>query len=181
MHLRPFEGKKPIIEEGVYIDSTALVIGNVVLARDSSVWPMAVIRGDVNSIEIGRKTNIQDGAVVHVTHDGPFTPGGHSTLIGNNVTVGHQATIHACEIQGSALIGMGARILDAAIVEKQVIVGAGSLVSAGKRLESGYLYLGTPVKRIRPLTEKEIAHIDYSANYYCALASRHRESQASNG
>ena len=132
MGIREFEKKVPNIAQDVYVDQDAVVIGDVMLSTKSSVWPLAVIRGDVNAISIGQQTNVQDGAIVHVTHDGPFSPGGHSTCIGDNVTIGHQAIVHACTIAGSALIGMGARILDAAVIEENVVLAAGSLVSPGK-------------------------------------------------
>ncbi len=168
-----FEGIEPSIDEQVYLDDSAKVIGNVVIEKKCSIWPMVVIRGDVNSIYIGEETNIQDGAIVHVTHDGPFTPGGAATHIGERVTIGHQAMIHACTVRDESLIGMGATILDHAVIESHVMVGAGSLVPANKVLKSGFLYVGSPVRQVRPLTEQEIAHITYSASYYHQLSLRH--------
>lgn len=140
--LRPFQNNSPKLGSGVYIDPAAVVIGDVSLDDDSSVWPMAVIRGDVNRIVIGKACSIQDGAILHVTHDGPYTPGGKPLILGDGVTVGHQAMLHACQIGNYCLIGMGAIILDGVVIEDKVMVGAGSLVTPGKTLESGYLYLG---------------------------------------
>ena len=174
MSIRTYKNQRPVISDSVYVDESAVVIGDVILSARSSVWPCAVIRGDVNSIFIGTQSNIQDGAVVHVTHDGPFTPGGFSTHVGENVTVGHQAIIHACTIKGSSLIGMGAKILDGAIVEEHVILAAGSVVAPGKVLESGSLYMGVPARKVRPLRQKEIDHIQYSARYYHELAQTHQ-------
>jgi len=172
--IRPFDGIEPTIPASAFVDDSAVVIGDVVLGEDTSVWPTAVIRGDVNRIRIGARTSIQDGSVVHATHDGPYTPGGASTTVGDDVTVGHKAILHACTIHDRVLVGMGAIVMDKAVVEADVIIGAGSLVPPGKVLESGYLYVGSPVKQIRPLTEKEKEQLLYSAGYYVKLARRHR-------
>jgi len=173
MSIRSFEGVQPEIAEDAYIDEAAVVIGNVHIQSGSSLWPMVVVRGDVNHIYIGENTNLQDGTIVHANHDGPYTPGGDATTIGNGVVVGHQAMIHACTIQDNVLIGMSAIVLDGAIIKPEVMVAAGSLVPPGKVLESGYLYKGSPVKQIRLLEKKEIARIYYSATYYRSLAKRH--------
>lgn len=173
MHIRSFEGKTPIISETAYIDPMAVVIGDVIIGQESSVWPMAVIRGDIHSIHIGDKTSIQDGTVIHVSHAGEFNPEGNAVLVGNQVTVGHQVTLHGCTISDLCLIGMGAIVMDGVLVESEVILGAGSLASPGQVLSSGYLWLGRPAKKIRPLTEKEKQHIRYSAAYYAKLGKRH--------
>jgi carbonic anhydrase/acetyltransferase-like protein (isoleucine patch superfamily) len=171
--IRPFEEKLPALGRGVYIDPTATVIGDVRLANDVSVWPMAVIRGDVNTIYIDEGTNIQDAAILHVTHDGPFTPGGRPLLLGRGVTVAHRAVLHACTVESYCLIGMGALLLDDVHVEEKVIIGAGSLVSPGKRLQSGYLYLGSPAKPIRKLTKTELEQLEYSAAHYIRLKNKY--------
>lgn len=144
----------------------AVVIGKVTIGDDSSVWPTAVVRGDVHSIQIGSRTSIQDGSVLHVTHDGPYAPGGRALIIGSDVTVGHRVTLHACTIGNACLIGMGAILLDNVVTEDFVMIGAGSLVPPGKELKTGGLYVGSPVKRVRDLTEKEIAFLTYSAAHY---------------
>ncbi|MBA2655538.1 MAG: gamma carbonic anhydrase family protein [Tatlockia sp.] len=167
--LRSFNNKYPSLAEGVYVDSTAVVIGEVELGSDVSVWPMAVIRGDVNYIRIGNSTNIQDGAILHVSHDGPFSPGGEALIIGNGVTIAHQAVLHGCRIDDFCLIGMNALVLDGVHIEHHVMVAAGSLVPPGKKLESGFLYLGNPAKKIRALTNQELARLVYSAAHYCRL------------
>ncbi|MGB1801222.1 MAG: gamma carbonic anhydrase family protein [Gammaproteobacteria bacterium] len=173
MTIRSFKGTSPTIHETAYIDETAVVIGDVTIGEDSSVWPMTVARGDVHSIKIGARTNIQDGCVLHVTHDGEFSPGGHPLAVGDDVTVGHRVTLHACTIGNQCLIGMSATIMDAAVLEDNVIVGAGSLVPTGKRLESGFLYVGSPVKRVRELNEKELTFLEYSAKNYVKLKDEH--------
>ncbi len=172
--LREYQGVNPQVEASVFVDETALVIGDVSIASDSSIWPYVVIRGDVNAITIGTRTNVQDGTVIHVAHDGPYSPGGYPAIIGNDVTVGHQATIHACTIGDRVLVGMGARILDGAVVESDVVIGAGSLVTPGKVLTSGFLYVGAPARQIRALTDSELEHLKYSANHYVKLAGKHQ-------
>ncbi|MFC3909087.1 gamma carbonic anhydrase family protein [Legionella dresdenensis] len=173
MALRGFNSIYPTLGERVYVDPQASVIGEVSLADDVSVWPMAVIRGDVNTISIDQGTNIQDAAVLHVTHDGPFTPGGIPLIIGKGVTIGHQAVLHACQIDDYCLIGMGALILDGVHVEHHVMVAAGSVVTPGKRLQSGYLYLGNPARQIRALTAREIENLEYSAQHYIRLKDKY--------
>ncbi len=167
----------PVIAEDAWVDETAVVIGDVEIGSGSSIWPCVVVRGDIHRIRIGERTSIQDGSVVHVTHASQFVPDGHPTTVGNDITVGHNVTLHGCEIRDRCLIGMGAIVLDGAIVESEVIVGAGSLVPGGKVLESGYLYLGSPVKQIRPLTEKERSFFTYSARRYQQLGQRYRKAQ----
>ncbi|MCW8408339.1 gamma carbonic anhydrase family protein [Legionella sp. PATHC035] len=167
--IRSFQGKSPSIGQRVFIDPTSVVIGDVFLGDDVSVWPMAVIRGDVNSIKIGNACSIQDGAVLHVTHEGPYTPGGQPLILGQGITIGHQAVLHGCRVDDFCLIGMGALILDAVHIEHHVMVAAGSVVTPGKKLESGYLYLGNPAKAIRKLTAQEIERLEYSAQHYVRL------------
>jgi len=173
MTLRNFESFTPTVAASAYVDSTALVIGQVSIGEDTSIWPLSVIRGDIHFIAIGERTNVQDGTVIHVTHDGPFNPGGFATTIGNDVTVGHKVMMHGCTIGDRVLIGMGAIIMDGAIVEPDVVVGGGSLVPPGKRLESGYLYVGSPVKQIRKLKDSELQYFIYSAGKYVELKNRH--------
>ena len=167
---RPYRDKHPELGQRVYIDPVASVIGDVVLGDDVSVWPFTVIRGDVNFIRIGARTNVQDGTVIHVSHDGPHAKlGGFATVIGEDVTIGHKAIIHACQIQDAVLIGMGAIILDGALVEKHGFVGAGALVSPGKTVGSGELWLGNPGKKVRMLSDAEIQALYYSAQHYVRL------------
>lgn len=173
MTIRPFEKHIPIIANSTFVDETALVLGDVIIGEDSSIWPMTVIRGDVHHIRIGDRTNIQDGTICHVTHYGEYNPNGFPLTIGDDVTIGHQAIIHACTIGNCCLIGMGSTILDNAIIEDNVMVGAGTLVSPGKVLESGYLWLGSPARKARPLNDEEIKFLKYSAQHYVNLKNRH--------
>ncbi len=168
-NLRAYRQQRPQLGNRVYVDPSACVIGQVDLGEDVGIWPMVVIRGDVNAIRIGRRSNIQDGSVLHVTRMTPERPEGHALLIGEEVTVGHKAMLHGCQIRDRVLIGMGAIVLDGALIESEVIVGAGSLVPPGKRLVSGYLYVGSPVRQSRPLSEAERAFLSRSAHHYVLL------------
>jgi carbonic anhydrase/acetyltransferase-like protein (isoleucine patch superfamily) len=170
--VRSFDKHHPLIHASAWIDPTALVIGDVVLGANSSIWPMSVVRGDVNSIRIGSNTNIQDGSVLHVSHQGDYGEGAALT-IGDEVTVGHKVILHACTIGNRCLIGMGSVVMDNVVVGDEVILGAGSLVPEGKHLESGHLYLGHPAVRKRPLTERERKWLKYSAGHYVRLMQQH--------
>ena len=168
--LRPYRGVLPTLGQRTYVDPAACVIGDVVLGDDVSVWPLTVIRGDVNFIRIGDRTNIQDGTVIHVSHDGPHAKlGGFATRIGSDVTIGHKAIIHACTIEDAVLIGMGAIVLDGAVVKKHGFVGAGALVPPGKVVGEGELWLGNPAKKARMLTDAQIEALYYSAAHYVRL------------
>ncbi|WP_028534730.1 gamma carbonic anhydrase family protein [Paludibacterium yongneupense] len=177
-NIRSYLGQRPVIEEGGFIDPCATVIGEVHLARKVSVWPGAIIRGDVNRIEIGEGSNVQDGSMLHVTHKRSDDPEGAPLVIGRNVTIGHNVTLHGCTLGDEVLVGIGSIVLDRAVVGSRVLIGAGSLVPPGKRLESGYLYLGNPVKQVRALTERELAFFEYSALHYQRLADNHQQSLA---
>ncbi len=177
--IRKFESHTPDIHSSAYIDETALVSGKVEVGEDSSVWPMTVIRGDVNFIKIGKRSNIQDASVLHVTHasnehsvkvtDAQI---GYPLIIGDDVTVGHKALLHACEIGNRVLIGMGSIIMDGVIIKDETIVAAGSLVPPKKTLESGFLWVGSPAKKVRALTDKEKQYLKYSAEHYVRLKER---------
>lgn len=169
MSIRPFQDHLPVMGNHVFIDETAVVIGKVVLGDDVSVWPHTVIRGDVENIEIGCGTNVQDGCVLHVSHAGDFSAKGHPLKIGKGVTIGHRAVVHACTIGDYCLIGIGAVILDDAIIEDFVMLGAGALVPPGKRLTSGYLYVGSPAKPVRELSADEKKFLEYSSRHYIHL------------
>lgn len=168
--LRSFKGVSPVLGERVYVDPAASVIGDVVLGDDASVWPQTVIRGDVNFVRIGARTNVQDGTVIHVSHDGPHAKlGGFATVIGEDVTIGHKAVIHACRIEDAVLIGMGAIVLDGAVVRKHGFVGAGALIAPGKQVGEGELWLGNPARMVRMLSDAEIEALYYSAGHYVRL------------
>ncbi|MEZ8101672.1 gamma carbonic anhydrase family protein [Vibrio bivalvicida] len=164
--LRSYKGISPQIGQRVYIDSSSVLVGDIKIGDDSSIWPLVAARGDVNHIHIGERTNVQDGSVLHVTHKNAENPKGYPLIIGNDVTIGHKVMLHGCIIEDRVLVGMGAIVLDAAVIEEEVMIGAGSLVPPGKRLESGYLYVGSPVKQARPLNDKERAFLQKSANNY---------------
>ena len=174
MSLRPYLEHLPGVGERVYVDPDATVIGDVVLGADVSIWPGTIVRGDVNFIRIGARTNIQDGTVVHVSHDGPHAKlGGFATIIGEDVTIGHKAIIHACRIEDAVLIGMGAIVLDGAIVKQHGFVGAGALIAPGKVVGEGELWLGNPGKKVRMLTDAEIEALYYSAGHYVRLKDQY--------
>ncbi|MEW5942510.1 MAG: gamma carbonic anhydrase family protein [Pseudomonadota bacterium] len=165
----PYQGIYPRIDASAFLHPSAQVIGDVWIGENSSVWCGAAIRGDVNNIRIGDDTNIQDLSVLHVSHKTADNPAGAPLVIGSRVTVGHRVILHGCEIGDECLIGMGAIVMDGAVLEPHVLLGAGSLVPEGKRLQGGFLYLGSPVKQVRPLKPEEIAYFAYSAGHYVRL------------
>jgi carbonic anhydrase/acetyltransferase-like protein (isoleucine patch superfamily) len=169
MVMKAFRGHTPTLGARVWIDDSAVVIGDVEIGDDSSVWPLVAIRGDMHRIRIGARTSIQDNSCLHITHASEFKPEGHPLTIGDDVTVGHMSMLHGCTIGSQVVIGMGTTILDGAIIEDQVVIGAGSLVPPGKRLESGFLYMGSPAKAVRPLKESEFAFFKYSGLNYVKL------------
>lgn len=169
MPVAPYLDTAPRLGAGVYLHASAQLIGDVSLGDDCSVWCNAVVRGDVNRIVIGRGTSIQDLSMCHVTHKSAKNPAGSPLLIGDYVTVGHAAILHGCTIGDECLVGMGSIVMDDAVLEDQVMLGAGSLVPPGKRLESGWLYVGRPVAALRRLTADEIAFLRYSAEHYVRL------------
>ncbi len=174
MNLRPYLGTVPTLGARVYVDPAASVIGDVVLGDDVSIWPGTVVRGDVNVIRIGARTNIQDGSVVHVSHDGPHAKlGGFATVIGEDVTIGHKAIVHACRIENAVLIGMGAIVLDGAVVKKHGFVGAGALIAPGKIVGECELWLGNPAKKVRILNDAEVEALYYSAQHYVRLKDQY--------
>ena len=177
MGIQAFKNKSPQIGQRVMIHPTAVVIGDVTMADDVSVWPTAVIRGDVESIQIGDGSNVQDGAVLHVSHAGDYSPTGHKLRIGNGVTIGHRAVVHGCTVGNYCLIGIGAIIMDGAVLEDYVMLGAGALVSPGKVLQSGYLYVGAPAKPIRALTDSEKTFLEYSYQHYIKLKDAYLTSE----
>ncbi|MDC1436795.1 gamma carbonic anhydrase family protein [Gammaproteobacteria bacterium] len=175
MTVRKYLENSPSLAEGVFIDDSAVIIGRVSIGKDSSVWPLTAIRGDVQEISIGERSNIQDGSILHVTSPESYGPDGFELIIGNDVTVGHRVVLHGCVIHDRALIGMGAIIMDGVLIESDVIVGAGSVVSPGKTLESGGLYVGSPARRVRDLKQEELDFLVYSANHYVKLKNLHQD------
>ena len=168
----------PTLGTRVYVDPAAVVIGQATLGDDCSVRPAAVIRGDVNVITIGARTSVQDGSVLHVTHDGPYWPGGFALGIGDDVTIGHRAILHGCTVGNRCLIGMGAMVMDGAVVEDEVMIGGGALVTPGSRCERGSLYVGSPARRVRGLSDREITQLAYSAHWYVKVKDQYLSAAA---
>lgn len=168
-NVRPYRNCQPKLGSGVFVDEAAVVIGDVEIGEDSSVWPGAVVRGDMHSIRIGARTSVQDNVTLHITHASDHNPGGWPLTIGDDVTIGHNACLHGCSVGNRVLVGIGAIVLDGAVVEDEVVIGAGALIPPGKHLESGYLYVGSPCKQVRPLKDSERRFFRYSAQNYADL------------
>ena len=168
-NLRAYRGVLPTLGARVYVDPAATVIGAVTLDDDVSIWPGAVLRGDVERIRVGARSNVQDGAVLHVTHDGPYTPGGSPCIVGADVTIGHGAVIHACALGDCCLVGMHATVLDGAVINRHAFIGAGALVPPGKVVGEGELWIGNPARCVRRLDDKQIEALLYSARHYVKL------------
>ena len=174
-NIKAYKGKLPTIGKDVFIDDSAVLYGDITLDDDVSIWPLVAARGDVNSISIGKRTNIQDGTVLHVTRKSPSNPDGNPLVIGQDVTVGHNAMLHGCSIGDRILVGMSAIVMDGAEVGDDCIIGAGTLVPPNKKLESGYLYVGNPMKQARPLKDSELAFLKVSAENYVKLKNEYLE------
>lgn len=169
--VQPYKGVFPKIHPSVYLSENVYVIGDVEIGEDSSVWFGSVVRGDVNYIRIGKRTNIQDNSVVHVTHDT------YPTIIGDNVTVGHRVILHGCTLGNNILVGMGAIVMDGVEIEDYVLVGAGALITPNKKIPSGVLVAGVPAKIIRDLKEEEIKLIEESAENYVRYKNEYLKTQ----
>ena len=170
-----YKGISPSISETAYVHASSVVVGDVSIANDSSIWPLVAARGDVNKIRIGERTNVQDGTILHVTRRSNANPDGFPLIIGDDVTIGHKCMLHGCQLGNRILVGMGAIIMDGAMVEDDVFIGAGTLVPPNKTLESGFLYVGNPMQKKRPLKESEIAFLKQSAENYVILKNEYVE------
>ncbi|KPH89288.1 anhydrase [Pseudoalteromonas undina] len=179
MAIRSYKGITPALNESVYVDESSVLVGDITIGDDSSVWPLVAARGDVNHIRIGQRTNIQDGSVLHLSRATKNNPDGYPLIIGDDVTVGHKVMLHGCVLGNRILVGMGAIIMDNVIVEDEVIIGGGALVPPNKRLESGFLYVGSPAKQARPLTEQELSFLKVSADNYVQLKDEYLAEDAS--
>lgn len=177
-NVKSYKGISPNIGKDVFIEDSAVLYGDITLNDDVSIWPLVAARGDVNTINIGARTNIQDGTILHVTRKSPSNPDGNPLYIGEDVTIGHKAMLHGCTIGNRVLVGMGAIIMDGVVVGDDCIVGAGSLVPPNKKLEPGYLYVGNPAKQARPLKESELEFLKVSAVNYVKLKNEYLEELA---
>lgn len=166
--LKKYLGKEPRIDYSVYLAESSELIGDVRLGKDCSIWPQAVLRADINSIEIDEGTNIQDGAIVHLADE-------YGVVVGRRVTVGHGAILHACTIEDNCLIGMRATILDGAHVGEGSIIGAHALITKGMKVPPRSLVLGVPAKVVRPVTDEEYQGILKSAHKYVQIARRYKK------
>jgi carbonic anhydrase/acetyltransferase-like protein (isoleucine patch superfamily) len=172
-----FMQEQPLLGEHVYIHPSASVSGAVALGDDVSVWPMAVLRGDVNRISVGARSNIQDGSVLHVTHESTAQPEGLALVIGSDVTIGHGAILHACTIGDRCLIGMGAIVMDGVVLEPGALIAGGAVVTPGKVVRSGTLWRGNPARLARELSAEEVAYHSYSAAHYVRLKNLYLSEQ----
>ncbi|MFC3121998.1 gamma carbonic anhydrase family protein [Agaribacter flavus] len=175
MTLRDYNNIRPKVGKAVYIDESAVIIGDITIADNVSIWPLVAARGDVNYIKIGARTNVQDGSVLHVTRHSENQAQGFPLIIGDDVTVGHKCMLHGCRLGNRILVGMGAIILDGAVVQDDVFIAAGALVPPNKVLESGFLYVGNPVVKKRLLSEAEMSFLKQSAKNYTELKDEYLE------
>lgn len=175
MSIRSYKTIHPSLGNHCYIDDSSVIVGDIKCADDVSIWPLVAARGDVNHIRIGARTNIQDGSVLHVTRKSHANPDGFPLIIGADVTVGHKCMLHGCTLGDRILVGMGAIIMDGAVVEDDVFIGAGTLVPPNKTLKSGFLYKGNPAQQARPLNQNEIDFIKQSAINYVQLKDEYIE------
>lgn len=179
MTIRNFLEYKPQVHDTAYVDPQACVIGNVLIGKNSSVWPMVVARGDVNKITIGNNSNIQDGSILHVTHKSEegseIQSKGAELIIGDSVTVGHAVILHGCKVEDYCLIGMGATVMDNCVIENHSILAAGSILTEGKRIKSGELWVGSPARKVRDLSQKQKQRLEYSAEHYVKLMKKYKE------
>jgi len=167
-NLWPYRGIRPTLHESVFVAPGTHVIGDVHIAEGASLWFNCVVRGDVSSIRIGARTNVQDGTIVHVTG------GRFSTRIGNDVLIGHQCIIHGCRLEDESFVGMGATVMDGCVLEPRAMLGAGSLLSPGKVVKSGQLWIGRPARFVRELTAEEVAANRQAVVHYTTLAQEYR-------
>ena len=174
MAIESYRDQTPRLGRDVYIHATSTVIGDVELGDEVSIWPQVVIRGDVNRIRIGARSNVQDGSILHVSHRRAADPEGSPLLIGRDVSVGHGVILHGCTVGDECLVGMGCLVMDKAVLEPRVLLGAGSLVPEGRVLKSGWLYVGRPAKAVRALNQEELAYFAYLSTNYVQLAAEYR-------
>jgi gamma-carbonic anhydrase len=171
--IRPHHGVTPTVAASAFVAETSVIIGDVTIGEQASIWYGCVLRGDGNFIRVGARTNIQDGTIVHVNHEREGAAGTR-TIIGADVTIGHMALIHACTLEDGCFIGMQACVMDGAVVESGAMVAAGALVTPGKRVKRGELWGGSPAKLMRKLTESELKYFSYTVEHYLEMAESYR-------
>ena len=174
-NLISFGGKTPRIDPAAFVAPGAQLIGDIEIAPEASIWYNCVLRGDVNRIRIGARTNIQDGSVIHVDSPRPGALGGHPTIIGEEVLIGHLAMVHGCILHDRAFVGLGAIVMDGCEIEGEAMLAAGAMLTPGKRIPSGQLWAGRPAKYVRDLTPEELAGHRIGVAHYVELAKRHAE------
>ncbi|MDT9597901.1 gamma carbonic anhydrase family protein [Sphingosinicella rhizophila] len=175
MTIFSFGGQSPRIDPTAFIAPGARLIGNIEVGPEASIWYNCVIRGDVNSIRIGARSNVQDGSVVHCESVRPGSDSGHATIIGDDVLIGHLAVVHGCVLRDGALVGMGAIVMNGCEMEENAMLAAGAMLTPGRRIPAGQLWAGRPAKFVRDLGESELADMRYGVSHYVALAKAHRE------
>ena len=176
MNLIPFHGKSPRIDPAAFVATGAQLIGDVEMGPEASVWYNCVLRGDMNLIRIGARSNVQDGSVIHVDPARPGgPPDGYPCLIGEEVLIGHLAMVHGCTLHDRAFVGLGAIVMDGCVIESDAMLAAGAMLTQGKRIPSGQLWAGRPAKYVRDLSETDLAGMRTGVAHYVALAKRHAE------
>jgi carbonic anhydrase/acetyltransferase-like protein (isoleucine patch superfamily) len=173
--LIPFGGKAPVVHPSAFVASGAVLIGDIEVGPEASIWYNCVLRGDVNRIRIGARTNIQDGTVLHVDSPKPGSPEGLATIIGEDVLIGHMAMVHGCILHDRAFVGLGAIVMDGCEIESGGMLAAGALLTPGRRIPAGQLWAGRPAKYVRDLGEAELAGQQAGVAHYVALAKLHAE------
>jgi len=177
--LIPFEGRLPKVDPSAFVAAGARLIGDIEIGPEASIWYNCVLRGDVNRIRIGARTNIQDGTIIHVDSPTPANPGGHATIIGEEVLIGHLAMVHGCILHDRAFVGLGAIVMDGCEIESDAMLAAGALLTQGKRIPSGQLWAGRPAKYVRDLTAADIEGMRAGVAHYVTLAKMHAEAALS--
>ncbi|ABK43956.1 transferase hexapeptide repeat [Magnetococcus marinus MC-1] len=178
MPLYPFAGRWPSVDPSAFVHPDAVIIGDVAIGPESSIWPGVVIRGDVNHIRIGARTNIQDGSVLHVTRGKPDKPAGLPLILGDDITIGHRVTLHACTLKSGCMVGMGATVMDGVVIESGAMVAAGAMVTPGKQIATGELWMGSPAKLARPIRATEAQEITATTQNYIKLGQHYLQELA---
>ncbi|MEO5376548.1 MAG: gamma carbonic anhydrase family protein [Magnetococcus sp. DMHC-6] len=180
MSITSFNGILPRIDPTAFVHPDAIIIGDVHIGPESSIWPGVVIRGDVNFIRIGTRTNVQDGSILHVARVTTERPEGFPLILGDNITIGHNVVLHGCRVESGSMIAIGAIVLDGSVVGAGALLGAGSLATPGSKIGPGELWIGSPARLLRPLTEKERLGLEDTNKSYAKLAKQYQLMESSN-